>query len=48
MVDYVGRLSSRWPFGQARLLRHEMNEKDTARPLKFQFELSLRSTEVPR
>jgi Tfp pilus assembly protein PilN len=48
MVDYVGRLSSRWPFGQARLLRHEMNEKDSARPLRFQFELSLQSSEVPR
>lgn len=46
MVDYVERVSSRSPFGQARLVRHELDEKDPARPLKFQFEVSLRSAQA--
>ena len=41
MVGYIERLSSQWPFVQARLVRHELDEKDGARPLKFQFEVSM-------
>ena len=41
MVSYIERLSSQWPFVQARLVRHELDEKDGARPLKFQFEVSM-------
>lgn len=48
MVDYVDRLSSRWPLGQARLVRHEMDDKDPTRPLKFQFEVTLQPAEAPR
>ncbi|MEO6595970.1 MAG: hypothetical protein ABIP94_14560 [Planctomycetota bacterium] len=41
MVSYIERLSSQWPFVHARLVRHELDEKDGARPLKFRFEVSM-------
>ncbi len=41
MVSYIERLSSQAPFILARLVRHELDEKDGARPLKFLFEVSM-------
>jgi hypothetical protein len=43
MVDYVERLAAQPPFIQGRLLRHELDEKSGTRPLRFQFEVALRS-----
>lgn len=41
MLDYVGQIGAVAPFAGAMVTRHEVNEKDRNRPLRFMFEARL-------
>ena len=42
MLEFMDRLSATPPFADARLVRHETDERDPVKPLRFQFEVTLR------